>query len=101
MKRNRVFTAAVLAVALGTTVARTAPEVGPAPRPVVDLSAFKTVATATRANPREFAATATSSTAAAGYLGVVIAEQNGKPVIDVVAPDSPAEAAGLKDGDLL
>jgi M6 family metalloprotease-like protein len=99
MKHSRLFTATVLAVALGTTVARTAPEVAPPPRLHVDVSGFKTVATATKANPKEFNTTAATGVAAAGYLGVVIGEKDGKPVVDVVAPESPAEAAGLKEGD--
>ena len=101
MNRTRSFSAAALAVVICAAAAQTAPEVGPAPRPHIDLSSFKTVATATKANPKEFNATATSSGAAAGYLGVVIAEKSGKPTIDVVAPDSPAETAGIKEGDVV
>jgi M6 family metalloprotease-like protein len=101
MNRTRLFSAAALAVVLCVTVAQTAPEVGPAPRPHVDLAGFKTVATATKANPKEFKVNSTSSATAAGYLGVVVSENGGKPMIEVVAPDSPAEVAGLQEGDVL
>ncbi|HSQ54132.1 MAG TPA: M6 family metalloprotease domain-containing protein [Gemmata sp.] len=101
MNRIRIFSATVLAVALCTTVARTAPEVAPAPRLHIDVSGFKTPATATKANPKEFKLSAATSTTAAGYLGVVIADIKGKAVIEVVAPDSPAEIAGVKDGDIV
>ena len=99
MTRTRLFNATALALALGSTVARTAPEVAPPPRPHVDLTGYKTVATAVKADPKEFRSTATSSGTAAGYLGVVIGADGGKPVVDVVAPESPAEVAGLKEGD--
>jgi M6 family metalloprotease-like protein len=66
--------------------------VAPYPTP----AGYKTVATAQTAKD---APTRASAATAAGYLGVVIGEKNGHPVIDAVAPDSPAEEAGLKEGD--
>jgi M6 family metalloprotease-like protein len=101
MIRIRLFAAVVLAIVLGTTVAWTAPEVAPPPRISVDLTGYKTVATATKANPKEFSSNATSSGTAAGFLGVVIGEKAGKAVLDAVAPDSPADVVGLKEGDIL
>ena len=94
MTRTRKFAAALLAVVLAATVARTAPDVAPAPRTV--LTGYKTVATATKANPKEFNFTGTTSAAPAGWLGVVIVEKVGKPVISDVAPESPAEPTDFR-----
>ncbi len=101
MTRTRLFPLAILAIVLGTTVAQTAPEVAPAPRIKVDLTGYKTPANATKANPKEFSLTASSSGAASGYLGVVVGEKSGKPVIDAIAPESPADTVGLKEGDIV
>ncbi|MBA4063427.1 MAG: hypothetical protein C0501_06885 [Isosphaera sp.] len=98
MTRTRLFPAAALAVLLGSAVARTAPDTAPPPRTV--LVGFKAPADLVRANPKEFRPTAAAGPAA-GFLGVVLADKGGKPVVDVVAPDSPAEAAGLKEGDVV
>lgn len=98
---TRLFAAATLAVVLGTTVARTAPDVAPPPRPGVDLTGYNTVANAIKANPKEFNFSATSNAAPAGFLGVVIGEKAGKPVVEAVAPESPADAAGVKEGDIV
>ena len=62
---------------------------------------YKTVDQATKANPKEFNFSGTTNAAPAGWLGVVIGEKDGKPVIDAVAPESPAEAAGLEEGDVV
>jgi M6 family metalloprotease-like protein len=67
----------------------------------VDLTGYATVVTAIKANPKEFSSTATSHGTASGFLGVVIGEKNGKAVLDAVAPDSPAEAVGLKVDDIV
>ena len=69
-----------------------------APRRDLVLTGYKTVAQAIKANPKEFNFSSTTNAAPAGWLGVVIGEKNGKPVIDAVAPESPAEAAGLAGG---
>lgn len=99
MTRTRVLCGSLFVGLLAATAGRSAPEIAPHPR--IQLPDFKTVATATRANPKEFNASGTAAGAAAGFLGVVIGEKAGKPVIDVIAPDSPAEAAGLKEGDVV
>jgi len=101
MSHTRRYTGAALAVFLGVTVARTAPEIAPPPRPVIDLTGYKTIAEAIRANPQEFRASPTTGGTPAGYLGVVLTDRDGRAVVEVVAPDSPAEQAGLKDGDVL
>ncbi|MBA4187791.1 MAG: hypothetical protein C0467_07205 [Planctomycetaceae bacterium] len=99
MKHPRRMSAAILATVLITTVAWTAPEIAPPPRAGIDLRGYKTVSEAAKADPKEFNFNGTRSSVAAGYLGVVIAEKAGKPVVDAVAPESPGELAGLKEGD--
>ena len=99
MTRTRRYSAAILAVVLGAAVAQTAPEVAPPPRPGVDLTGYNTVATAIKANPKEFPVGTNSG--AAGFLGVVVGEKLGKPIVEAIAPESPAEVAGLKEGDIL
>ncbi len=99
MTRIRLFSAAVLAVVLGATVARTAPEVAPPPRPVIHLPGYKTINQAIKANPNEFNFTGTTNAAPAGFFGVVITEKDKLVLIEAIAPESPAELAGLKEGD--
>jgi M6 family metalloprotease-like protein len=42
------------------------------------------------------------SAGATGYLGVTVEpDKTGRPVVDTIAPKSPAELAGLKKGDLI
>jgi M6 family metalloprotease-like protein len=101
MIRIRLLAMAMLAVVLGTTIAQTAPEIAPPPRQLADLTGYRTVAEAIKANPKEFNTSSTATTGIPGFLGVLIGEKNGKPVIDSVAPDSPAETAGLKEGDVV
>jgi M6 family metalloprotease-like protein len=101
MIRTRLFSMAFLAVALGATVAQTAPDVAPAPREVVDVSEFKTVSKALKANPKEFNTSGSTVTGIPGFLGVIVGEKDGKAVIESVAPESPAEVAGVKEGDHL
>jgi M6 family metalloprotease-like protein len=97
MTRTRTFVAASLAVVMATAIARTAPETAPPPRQI--LTGYRTVAEAIKADRKQFNFSGTSNAAPAGWLGVVIAERDGKPVIDSIAPESPAEAAGLAEGD--
>jgi hypothetical protein len=101
MIRTRLFALALLAIALCTTLAQTAPEVAPLPRVGVDLTGYKSVAQAISVNPKEFNVSGSSLTSLPGFLGVVIGEKNGQSVIEAIAPDSPAEVAGLKEGDVV
>lgn len=93
MTRTRCTALAVLLTLVAATAARSAPDVAPFPTP----GGYKTVHTArTTKDAKE---PAPSERAAAGYLGVVIGEKGGRAVVEAVAPDSPAEAAGLRAGD--
>ena len=65
-----------------------------------DLTGFKTVAEAVKADPKTFKAVAAAKPVVAGFIGIELAEK-GKPTIDAIAPESPAEKAGLKVGDIL
>ena len=82
-----------LTVLLAASV-RAEPEVAPFPTP----GGYKTVKTAQ--SLKDAPATVTTFNSA-GYLGVVVGEKGGKTVVEVVAPDSPAETAGLKEGDVI
>src|SRR5215211_877472 len=93
MTRFRLLALVVLFTFVLSTAARSAPEVAPFPTP----AGYATVKTAKTMKE----APAPPAAVAAGYLGVVIGEKGGRPVVDAVAPDSPAEAAGLKEGDVV
>jgi M6 family metalloprotease-like protein len=89
----------LLAVA-GPAFAAESVERAPAPRPVIDLTGYRTAKTARRADPKTFRVA--NSSATAGFVGVEIgAGKNGRPVIEEIAPDSPAEKAGLRAGDVV
>ena len=85
-------------------------EVAPKPRAVepsqtkaadIDLTGYKTVATATKADPKTFKALAGDKPVTAGFVGIQLGAGTGGVVIDAVAPGSPAEKAGVKVGDVL
>ncbi len=77
-----------------------AAEPAPAPRPVFDLTGYRTVKTAVRADPKAFKSAAAGGPVVAGFVGLVVgADANGRPVVEEVADGSPAEHAGLRPGD--
>ncbi len=77
-----------------------AAEPAPAPRPVIDLTGYRTVKTARKADPKTFRMTASATPTVAGFVGLVVgADETGRPVIEEVADGSPAETAGLSVGD--
>jgi M6 family metalloprotease-like protein len=102
MIRTRTTAAVVLVAAvLGTAAARDKPEVAPPPRPAVDLTGYRTVKDAVRADPKQFNAAPAAAASAAGYLGVLVEDKGGTPVVEAVEPESPAELAGLRAGDVV
>src|SRR5262245_47078065 len=102
MTRTRLLALGVFAVLAALVLSASVqaePEVAPAPRPKILLPGYKTVAEAIKADPKQFKLEPIKTGAAAGYLGVLIGEKDGKPVIEAVEPDSPADKGGLKDND--
>ncbi len=103
MIRTHTLSALLLLVLLGTAVAQP-PEtlpIAPAPRLHIDLTGYRTVQDAIRANPKEFNLNLVTNAAPAGYLGVAVGDLKGKPVVEAVEPGSPADLAGIKDGDAI
>lgn len=94
MKHPSFFALGLLLTSALSVFAQTESEVAPYPTP----AGYKTVKTAKTVKDSPPAA---GASVAAGYLGVVIGEKAGRPVIEVVAPNSPADDAGLKDGDVV
>ena len=92
MTRIRLLALALL-FTLAVSAARSAPDTAPFPTP----GGYKSVRTAKTV--KDAPPTAAPALNAAGYLGVVIGEKKGQPVTDAVEPGSPAEEAGLKEGD--
>ncbi|HEV3144398.1 MAG TPA: PDZ domain-containing protein, partial [Gemmataceae bacterium] len=102
--------AAVVALLSCTMVALAdegaATEKAPAPKeiiekksPAVDLSEFRTVATAIQI---KIAKSVPKAAAQPGYLGVQLdSAEKGKFVIGFVEPESPAEKANLQKGDII
>jgi M6 family metalloprotease-like protein len=71
-----------------------------APKPKTGLDGYKTVADLIKADPKLVKPLA-PTTRPAGYLGLQVGEANGKPVVEDVEPESPADMAGLKVGDVV
>jgi M6 family metalloprotease-like protein len=92
MTRTRLLALGLLLM-LALSTARSA-ELAPYPTP----AGYRTVKSALSVKDSPAPPAAGS---AAGYLGVVVGEKAGRPVIEAVAPDSPAEVAGLKEGDVI
>jgi immune inhibitor A len=68
-----------------------------------DLTGYKTVKDAIKGDPKVFKTTDTATPTkptVPGFLGVEVAT-TGKPAVVEVAPDSPAEKAGIKAGDVI
>lgn len=89
----RLLALAVPLTLLLSAAARSAPEVAPYPTP----GGYKSVKYAQALTE----APAPPAAVSAGYLGVVVGDKKGAPVVDAVAPGSPAELAGLKEGDVI
>jgi len=76
------------------------PETAPLPRPHISLRDYVTVKEAIPADPKLVKAAAT--TLPTGFLGIVVgSDKAGTVVVEAVAPDSPAELAGLRPGFVL
>ncbi|HEX8916039.1 MAG TPA: M6 family metalloprotease domain-containing protein [Humisphaera sp.] len=107
MTRRPLLTAVVAAlsfagVALADSAPATKPSSAPTAKPAAtrpaELPGFRTVATAQRAKAKSSPATASNQV---GYLGMSVALKDGKPVVDLVDPKSPAADAGLAIGDVV
>ena len=108
MTRTRFASAAVLLAALlGSAVAKDKPATAPPPRPLFqpvsypDVSGFRGVKDAIAADAKEFSQSMPKTLVPAGYLGLVFADKNGHTVIAAVEPESPADKAGCKPGDVV
>jgi len=88
-----------LIIGMSGAVVWSAEELAPHPRLV--LPGYRTVVDAVRADPKQFRTQVSSTPTPAGFLGVVLTEKDGRVIIEEVASDSPAEAAGLQPGDRL
>ncbi|HEY2787209.1 MAG TPA: M6 family metalloprotease domain-containing protein [Fimbriiglobus sp.] len=78
--------------------AQSKPEKAPPPRN--GLAGYRTVAEIIRADPKLVKPT-TATVRPAGYLGLQVGESGGKPVVEDVEIDSPADKAGLRVGDVV
>jgi M6 family metalloprotease-like protein len=96
--RTRTFVAVLLLAS--PVAADDKREEAPKPHVSYDLTGYRTAKDAVAADPKAFKFTDT--TTAPGYLGIeVTTDESGRPVIDDIQTDSPADEAGLKAGDVL
>lgn len=77
-----------------------APEVAPVPKKAIDLTGYRTVAEALKADPKAFP-TSGAKPQPLGHLGVAFREQEGRVEVDDVEANTAAEAAGLRTGDVV
>src|SRR5438105_10565251 len=71
----------------------------PPPKSGLDLSEYRTVATA---KTTTIAKTASAGPGQTGYLGVAVErDAQGRLIVDDVQPGSPGDKAGVKKGDLV
>ncbi len=75
-------------------------ETAPMPKRAIDLTGYHTTKTANKADPKSFPEEGARA-ALLGYLGVAFAERSGKVILEDVEAESPADAAGLKAGDIV
>ncbi len=101
MTRTRFLGAALLGAAVLAPAFADPLPVAPPPRLGIDLTGYRTPAQAIKADPKLFAATQADTPTAAGYLGLLVGSKGGAPVVEAVEPDSPADAAGLREGDVV
>ncbi|CAN5230272.1 hypothetical protein BH11PLA2_BH11PLA2_21580 [soil metagenome] len=76
------------------------PETAPLPKKAIDLTGYKTVKEAVKADAKAFPAG--GKALGLGYLGLSLADgKAGKPVVEDVEAESPADKAGLKVDDTI
>jgi M6 family metalloprotease-like protein len=74
-------------------------EQAPAPKPRIELMGFRTAKEAIKADKAKFRFDAPAT--GPGYLGVQLEDRSGRPAVADVEPESAADKAGIKAGDVL
>lgn len=70
------------------------------PKKLAPIPGYKTVSELTKADPKQFKEDAPTKPVTPGFIGVDVADK-GKPVVEDIAPKSPAETGGVKPGDII